>query len=107
MASYAEAPEDEPSPEPSADEQRKAADAIRRCYMEANPEKVASGAVEVLLRKRRPARSGGSRPGSSVDGSRRRRGLDLDSPWRQVAATPRPRPGYSVETSRADAAAAT
>ena len=36
----------------------------------------------------------------SEDGSRRRRGRDVDIQWRRVAATPRPRRGYSVETSR-------
>ena len=40
------------------------------------------------------------------DESRRRRGRDVDIPWRRVAATPRPQRGYSVETSRGDAAAA-
>ena len=32
-------------------------------------------------------------------GSRRRRGWDLDSPWRRVAAPPRQRRGYSVDGS--------
>ena len=32
------------------------------------------------------------------DGSRRRRGRNVDILWRQVAATPRPRRGHSVET---------
>ena len=41
------------------------------------------------------------------DGSRRRGGGDGDIPWRRVAATPRRRRGYSVETGRGDAAAAT
>ena len=41
------------------------------------------------------------------DQSRRRRGRDADILWRRVAATPRPRRGDSVETSRGDAAAAT
>ena len=36
-----------------------------------------------------------------------RRGCHVDIPWRQVAATPRPPLGYSAETSRSDAAAAT
>ena len=40
--------------------------------------------------------------GSSADGSRRRRGCDVDIPWRRVA--PRPRRGRSVETGRGDAA---
>ena len=31
----------------------------------------------------------------------------VDIPWKRVAATPRRRRGYSVETSRGDAAAAT
>jgi len=40
------------------------------------------------------------------DGSRRRRGCELDRTRERVAATPRPRAGYSVETtSRGDAAA--
>ena len=43
----------------------------------------------------------------SGDESRRRRGRDVDIQRRRVAATPRPRRGYSVETSRGDAAAAT
>ena len=34
------------------------------------------------------------------DGSRRRRGYDVDIPWRPIAATPRLRRGYSVETGR-------
>ena len=37
---------------------------------------------------------------------RRRRGRDVDIPWRRVAAPPRLPRGYSVETSRAAAAAA-
>ena len=41
------------------------------------------------------------------DGSRRRRGGDVDLPWRRIAATPRRRRGSSVETDRGDAAAAT
>ena len=51
------------------------------------------------------------------DESRRRRGCDVDLPWRRAAAAtwifcgdeswPWPRRGYSVETSRGDAAAAT
>ena len=41
------------------------------------------------------------------DQSRRRCGCDVDIPWRPVAATPRLRRGYSVETSRGVAAAAT
>ena len=36
-----------------------------------------------------------------------RRGRDVDISWRRVAAAPRPRRGYFVETSRGDAAAAT
>ena len=40
-------------------------------------------------------------------GQRRRRGCDVDIPSRRVAAPPRPRRGYSVETSRGAAAAAT
>ena len=36
-----------------------------------------------------------------------RAAFDADIPWRRVAATPRLRRGYSVETSRGDAAAAT
>ena len=39
--------------------------------------------------------------------SRRRRGCHVDIPWRRVAATPRLPRGYSMETSRGDAAAAT
>ena len=35
------------------------------------------------------------------DESRRRRGCDVDIPWRRVAVTPRLRRGYSLETSRA------
>ena len=34
--------------------------------------------------------------------SRRRRGCDVDIPWRRAAATPRPRRGYSAETNRGD-----
>ena len=41
------------------------------------------------------------------DESRRRRGRDVDLPWRRVEATPRPRREQSVEASRGDAAAAT
>ena len=42
--------------------------------------------------------------GSSFDESRRRRGYDVDIPWRRVAATPWLRRGYSVEeTNRGDA----
>ena len=33
-----------------------------------------------------------------VHGNDRRRGRDVDSPWRRVAAAPRPRRGYFVET---------
>ena len=40
---------------------------------------------------------------ASTDGSRRRRGCDVDIPWRRA----RRRRGYSVETSRGAAAAAT
>ena len=43
--------------------------------------------------------------GSSSDGSQRRRGRDGDIPWRRVEATPRPRRGHSVETSRGTASA--
>ena len=39
------------------------------------------------------------------DESRRRRGRELDIPWGRVAAPPRPRAGYSVETSRGAGAA--
>ena len=39
--------------------------------------------------------------------SRRRRGYDVDIPWRRVAATPRLRRGYSVGMGRGDAAATT
>ena len=38
--------------------------------------------------------------GSYFDESRRRRGRDVDILWRGVAATPRPRRGYSMEASR-------
>ena len=38
------------------------------------------------------------------DESRRRRGRDVDILWRPVAATPRPRREYSLETSSGDAA---
>ena len=31
-------------------------------------------------------------------GKRRRRGCDVDHPWRGVAETPHPRRGYSIET---------
>ena len=44
-------------------------------------------------------RTPGSRPASSHE-ARRRRGRDVDSPWRRVAATPRPRRGYSAKASR-------
>ena len=44
--------------------------------------------------------------GYFAGGSRRRRGRDVDNPWRRVAATPRLRRGHSTETGR-DAAAAT
>ena len=51
------------------------------------------------------------RGGSTVtfhgDESRRRRGCHVDIPWRPVAATPWLRRGYSVETSRGGAVAAT
>ena len=36
-----------------------------------------------------------------------RRPCDVDTPWRRIAATPRLRRGYIVETGRGDAAAAT
>ena len=36
--------------------------------------------------------------GRYADGSRRCRGCDVDSLWRRVAATPRPRRGHPVET---------
>ena len=45
--------------------------------------------------------------GRSADGSQRRRGYDVDSPWRRVAAAPRLRRRYSVETGRGDTAVAT
>ena len=47
--------------------------------------------VERVLSRSFPAR------GSSKDGSRRRRGCDVGSPWGRVAATPRLRRGKSVE----------
>ena len=43
----------------------------------------------------------------SGDESRRRRGRDADVPWPRVAAAPRLGRGYSVATSRGDAAAGT
>jgi len=50
-----------------------------------------------------------ARRGASTfrSGSRRRRGCDVDIPWRRVAAPPRLRRGHSVQTSRGAAAAAT
>ena len=47
------------------------------------------------------------RADSFSDESRRRRGRDVESPWRRVAATPRLGRGDSLETSRGDAAATT
>ena len=41
------------------------------------------------------------------DQSQRRRGRDADGPWGPIAATPRPRRGWSMGTNRSDAAAAT
>ena len=52
-------------------------------------------------------REGGSVTGTCGSGSRLRRGRDVDTPRRRVAATPRPPRGHSVETGRGDAAAAT
>ena len=48
-----------------------------------------------------------SQRGSSEDGSRGRRGCDVDIPWRWGRGDARLRRGYSVETGRGDAAAAT
>ena len=62
---------------------------------------------DVDISWRRVAAAPRLRRGYSAGGSRRRRGCDVDISWRRVAAAPRRRRGCSVETSRGGAAAAT
>ena len=61
--------------------------AVERVY-------VASDVAEAFEKKCvELAKTHGRPRGSSADGSRRRRGRDVDIPWRPTAATPQPRRG--------------
>ena len=70
-------------------------------------EKSRRGGSERRIVRGGRTREGGSVTGTCGSGSRLRRGRDVDTPRRRVAATPRPPRGHSVEASRGDAAAAT